>query len=371
MQSNPKKIRVLHLFANLNLGGAESRMMDFYRTQEQSDIINDFVIMTNEKCYFTDEVLNSGGTIHTIADPRNSLPNTLWQLLKLLRTQPKYNAIHAHTSYFSGMVVFIAWLAGIKKRITQAHTQGLGHIGQHKGFKFKLGSMLCKFFATTRFAVSSNAGKFLYGNTPYDLVSLSFDFSSFKHVSDSQRLPNQNALNISTATINVISVARFCIVKNHTFMLNVAQACKTQGIAVCFHFIGEGEERKIIEDLVDNMHLKSSIRFWGSRSDVSNIISLFDVMIMPSISEGLGVTALEAQAAGVPCILSNGVPKEADIGLGLCKYLSLEQCIDDWVQAINTVSSMHAPNKEITDQAFINNGYLLKTARHIYRESYQ
>jgi len=371
MKNRQSKIRVLHLFANLNFGGAESRIMDFYRTQNDSNVINDFVIMTNEKCYFSDEVLSTGGIIHTIDNPRDGLLITLKQLYFLLRKKPRYDAIHSHTSYFSGIVVFIGWLAGINKRITQAHTQGLGHVGQSKGFMFEVGSMLCKTFATTRFAVSSNAGDFLYGITPYKLVALSFDFSSFMHVHHEKRTERRQALGILDNTINIISVARFCIVKNHSFMLSIAKACTEKGIDVHFHFIGEGEERSNIEYATETLSLQNQVRFWGSRSDVNELMSLFDVMLMPSISEGLGMTSLEAQASGLPCILSEGVPKEADLGLGLCQHLSLEQPINDWIQAILKSKNASTPSKEVTNQVFIEKGYLLDSSRKIYLEAYQ
>ena len=77
--NKPNEISVLHVFMNLNLGGAESRIMDLFRSQDPDILINDFLIMTNEHCYFTDDVIAKGGTIHVIDSPRDGIVKNLWQ----------------------------------------------------------------------------------------------------------------------------------------------------------------------------------------------------------------------------------------------------------------------------------------------------
>ena len=124
--NKPNKISVLHVFMNLNLGGAESRIMDLFRSQDPDVLTNDFVIMTDEHCYFTDEVLDKGGNIHVIDSPRKGIVKNLRQLYQLLKTNPQYDALHAHTSYYSGLCVFIAFLAGIPARITHARNTSTG-----------------------------------------------------------------------------------------------------------------------------------------------------------------------------------------------------------------------------------------------------
>lgn len=370
MKDDQSSIKVLHLFANLNLGGAESRIMDIYRTQNESDVINDFVVMTQDTCYFTDEIIASGGKIHTINNPRNSLLTTLWQLFVLLRTQPKYDAIHSHTSYFSGIVMFIAWLSGIKKRVSHARNQSLGHLTKKNGFILVLGRWLCNCFSTTKFAISTEAGKFLYGNSNFKVVANAFNFKKIKHISSSTKNDKKQENKVNTNTLNIISVARFSVVKNHIFILNIAKSLLLKEPNVCFHFIGEGENKEHIQKKVHEMNLQKHVRFWGARSDIHNLLFQFDVMLMPSINEGLGVAALEAQAAGIPCILSTGVPKEADINVNLCTYLNLNQPTDDWVNAILNSQKQQALSKSEIDDRFTFKNYDLQSSRNTYRDSY-
>ncbi len=368
--STSNKIRVLHLFANLNLGGAESRIMDLYRSQEKSDVINDFVIMTDTKCYFTDEVLNTKGTIHIIENPQVNLIRTLWNLFVLLRKSPKYNAIHSHTSYFSGIVVFIAWLAGIKKRVTHARNQSLGHLQKKKGFSFKLGQSLCNHFATKKLAISSCAGDFLYGNNDYFVVPNAFEFSRIIHVSNYQRSKLQNDFNIDPTIINIVMIARFNEVKNHQHIVKIANVLKKNTLNFCFHFIGDGKLLKPIKQKIKEDNITPFFRFWGTRNDVKDIIHLFDIKIMPSISEGLGVSALEAQAAGLPCILSTGIPKEADIGINLCQFIDLDDSVQSWASAIIKMSKIPYPDKDIIDNTFRDRGFTIESCRKTYRDCY-
>lgn len=365
--------RVLHVFMNLNLGGAESRIMDLFRTQEADILVNDFVIMTNEHCYFTDEVLGRGGKIHIIDSPRNGLVKNLWQLYKLLRKAPKYSAIHAHTSYFSGMCVFVAFLAGIPARITHARNTTTGANNLATRIMFIVGRILTKLFATRCFAISSEAGKFLYGNKSsrprYEVIPNAFDFRNVRHRSEVCEQEKVDFL-IDSSMLNIVCVGRFYTVKNHIFLLRLMQLFVNKKNNVCLHLIGDGELKESLQGKVSEWQLDKYVKFWGKRADVPQLLALFDVMVMPSLNEGLGVAALEAQAAGLPCLLSEGIPKEADIGCGLCQYLNLDARKDDWIEAIQKQSKLPLVNKEIIDQQFEQRGYSLSSTRQRYLDAY-
>jgi len=368
-----KPIKVLHLFANLNLGGAESRIMDIYRTQNEDLVINDFVIMTNEHCYFTDEVLSSGGTIHVIANPRNGLLRNLRALYTLLKKQNDYDAIHAHTSYYSGLCVFVAFLAGIKKRVTHARNKSTGDERLITKMLFFTGRLLANNFATSRLAISQDAGEFLYGKRVlknFNVVPNAFNFSNIRHQQADSIGEDKHKYNIQPNVINIVAVARFYAIKNHNFMINLLSSLQRQGHRCCLHLIGDGDLRGEIEQQVKQAGLTAQVRFWGKRSDVPQLLALFDVMLMPSLSEGLGVSALEAQAAGLPCLLSSGIPHEADIGAGLCEYHALSAEINDWVDALLRLNKLVVPNKVEIDQLFEREGYTLSSTRATYLQAY-
>ena len=370
MLNNSAQQRVLHVFMNLNLGGAESRIMDLFRSQDANDLVNDFVIMTNEDCYFTDEVIAKGGQVHVIDSPRNSMIKSLWQLYQLLKVKPQYTALHAHTSYYSGLCVFIAFVAGISARITHARNTSTGADNLSTRIMLLVGRKLSAIFATSRFAISTDAGKFLYGNkAPFDVVPNAFDFRKIRHkqcVKEDEKL----LYDLDPKVLNIVCVGRFYTVKNHFFLLDVIHKLAQKNNDFCLHLIGDGELNEAMQVQVQRLGLEKNVRFWGKRADVDQLLSLFDVMVMTSKSEGLGVAALEAQAAGLPCVLSAGIPLEADIGLGLCLYIDLSLPLDEWVYAIQRQALISPVSKVETDQKFERRGYNLSATRQRYLDAY-
>lgn len=378
MLQAPEPKHVLHVFMNLNLGGAESRIMDLFRTQDNNVLVNDFLIMTDEHCHFTDEVLAKGGTIHVIDSPRHGILKNLWQLYRLLRVKPQYSAIHAHTSYYSGLCVFIAFLAGISARVTHARNTSTGVDNIPTRIMLTIGRQLSALFATSRFAISTAAGEFLYGAIPadkkprkacFEVVPNAFNFHKIKHV-ESASEDKKIAQNIDPKLLNIVCVGRFYPVKNHGFLLSVIRRLADDRSDFCLHLIGDGELNQKLQAQVQELGLESEVRFWGKRSDVAELLALFDVMVMTSKNEGLGVAALEAQAAGLPCVLSTEIPNEADIGLGLCRHLPLSLSVNEWSEVIQQQALLPPVSKVDIDQQFECLGYSLSNTRQRYLDAY-
>ena len=365
--------RVLHVFMNLNLGGAESRIMDLFRSQDAHVLINDFVIMTDEHCYFTDEVLDKGGNIHVIDSPRKGIVRNLKQLYQLLKTNPQYDALHAHTSYYSGLCVFIAFLAGIPARITHARNTSTGANNLSSKVMLLVGRLLSSAFATKRFAISTDAGIFLYGKGKnkrhFEVVPNAFDFRKVRHksaINDQEKI----TFNLKPNQLNIVCVGRFYTVKNHDFLLSVISKFVQVRQDFCLHLIGDGELKEKLQAQVIALKLENHVKFWGKRADVDQLLSLFDVMVMTSKNEGLGVAALEAQAAGLPCVLSTGIPEEADMRLGLCRYIDLNAGFEPWVKAIEEQAELATVSKVVIDQQFEQRGYSLSATRQRYLDAY-
>ena len=365
--------RVLHVFMNLNLGGAESRIMDLFRSQDADLLLNDFVIMTDEHCYFADEVIAKGGTIHVIDSPRDGIVKNLWQLYQLLKTQPQYTALHAHTSYYSGLCVFIAFLAGISARVTHARNTSTGANNLSSRVMLSVGRLLSAMFATTRFAISTDAGFFLYGKNPkkaqFDVVPNAFDFRKIRHKHDSGT-EEKVQFGLDPNLLNIVCVGRFYAVKNHDFLLVMISELVQERQDICLHLIGDGELLESLQASVIRLKIEKHVRFWGKRADVAQLLSLFDVMVMTSKSEGLGVAALEAQAAGLPCVLSAAIPQEADIGLGLCHFVDLNEPLAQWSKAIQAQALLAPVSKAVIDQQFDHRGYSLSATRQRYLDAY-
>ena len=137
------------------------------------------------------------------------------------------------------------------------------------------------------------------------------------------------------------------------------------------NFNGDGELKALIEAKVHQLNLTDKVQFWGKRNDVYELLCLFDVMVMPSLSEGLGVAALEAQAAGLPCVLSDTIPVEVDIGAGLCQFCSITEGETSWLNALNNIGGMPALSKQSLSSLFTEKGYSLEATRAAYIKAYK
>jgi|SRR5690554_1061557 len=357
--------RILHVFANLDLGGAESRIMDVYRYIDKEKYQFDFLILTADSCFFEEEIINLGGKIYRVTHPSINIYKHTREVLSVIKKN-KFSAVHSHTSYFSGLVMLIAWHCKVSHRIAHARNQLIGTKKIMTKCFFWIGKNLCNFFATSKLAISKDAGVFLFGNNKnVTIVPNAFEYEKIKFYRSA------NELNLSSNTINLVMIARLVPVKNHIFAIMLIKKInenKERDKKINLYLIGTGSEEKKLLELVNSLNLNDSVIFLGRRVDVYDVLCEFDFLILPSFSEGLGVAALEGQAAGIPCILSDGVPEEADLELGLVKRLPLDLVI--WENAIFELRRNQCLTKEIINKRFFESGYSVKKTSEIYFSKY-
>lgn len=150
-------------------------------------------------------------------------------------------------------------------------------------------------------------------------------------------------------------------IKNHDFTISICKRMKEKGIEFRMLFVGDGELNNVLRKRVDQEGLQNQIIFLGLRADIPNLMNLFDVLIMPSIFEGLPVTLIEAQAAGTPCVVSNVITIEADLGLGLIKYMDLNVGVDRWIDELQKMRNNKLKNSDEIMLAFEQKEYDIKS----------
>ena len=364
-----KPIRVLHILVTLNLGGAESRIMDLYRNQDSTTLTHDFAIMTDETCHFTDEVISTGGVIHVLTNPRKSMMKHVSDLYRLLKSVPKYDAIHAHTSFHAGICLMVAFFAGTRARVSHARNVSTSTPSAFSSLMLFAGRSLINLFATKRFAISKAAGRYLYGQADFTVVPNAFNYQLISHKEDI----NDDKAHVLgwTGGVHIVAVARFYPVKNHDFMIDILKAIVDKRNDVYLHLIGDGELKDEIKAKVERLGLSEHVRFWGKRNDVYQLLPYFDVMLMPSFTEGLGVAALEAQKAGLPCLVSDSLPTEVDIELGLCRRLSLDKSASVWAENCLSLLEITVPTKLALDEKFSARGFSLSYSEQQFYKAYR
>ena len=366
-----QKLKVLQVFGSLGMGGAESRMMDVYRSIDRNQVLFDFLALsTEENQHYEEEIQNLGGKIIKISSPREvGLLRHLKTLRKILK-DGGYQAVHAHTSYHCGLVMYVAKKEKIPVRISHARTTGSKQTNKLKGLFLRFGRWLINRYSTNKFAISKQAGDFLFGKSAYEVVPNAIDLRKY-YDAKNHSFALRDEWGATQETIVLGQIGRFDTMKNHAFSIKwFAEFQKKQQNSL-FVFVGDGTLREEIEKQCDEAGLEEKTRFLGVRTDVPQILSALNVLFFPSKFEGLGGVVLEAQAAGVPVVESNVIPEETDLGLQLIEKVSLDAPLLDWDNAVMRSLEKPLPPKEVIFGAFKERGFSLESVTEKYLDTYK
>lgn len=366
-----KKLKVLQVFGSLNMGGAESRMMDIYRNIDRNICDFDFLTMqTDDGQYYENEINSLGGNVIKIDSPRKSgIFKHIVTLYKILK-KGNYDAVHAHTSYHCGVVTMVAFFAGVKVRISHARTAGSKQKSKFKGVFLLLGRCLVNLFSTHKFAVADESGKFLFGNKKFEVVPNAIDTNKYLDVSIEEIGKLKSELNISKDKTVIGQIGRFDPMKNHQFTINWFSKFLKDNPDSILIFVGDGPLRRDIQQQCEILGIKQNVIFTGVRGDVPKLIHCFNVLIVPSIYEGLPGVVLESQICNVPAVVSNNITKEIDLGINMVTRCSLQASFAEWSKAILKSISYRKASKDDRLQAFDNKGYSIKAVTKRFVDTY-
>ncbi|WP_456277295.1 glycosyltransferase family 1 protein [Bacillus sp. AK128] len=358
-------LRVLHVVVNMNRGGAETLIMNLYRNIDRSKVQFDF--LTNKEGVFDSEIRELGGVIHRIpyiTDVGHF--GYVKALDKFFKNNNQYKIVHSHLDKMSGLVLRVAKKANIPKRIAHSHnTRSEGGLASRM-YKTYAGSFITK-SATEFFACSNTAAKWLFNRTDMNHKILNNGIESDKFAyNDTARNEIREELNIPKSTVVLGHVGRFNHQKNHQFLIEVFAEYKVDEPNAVLVLVGEGVLKNEIEQKVKKYNLIDSVKFLGVREDIHCLLQAFDVFVFPSLHEGLPVTLIEAQASGLPCIISDTITTEVDMGLNLIHFNSLSNK-DHWIQTIRRNIS---PNRKINNNILIANGYDIRQTAKDMQASY-
>lgn len=324
-------IRVLQVFGRMDRGGAETMIMNLYRNIDRTKVQFDFVVHTDEKCAFDEEIKALGGYIYSV--PRLNIKNTLnykksWK--ELLRNHSEWRIVHGHIASSASIYLAVAHKQG---RYTISHSHSIGTGKYH--FIRKL--LEFKIIADYYMACSIAAGLFLFGENKVnsDLFKLlpnaisTYDYEYDPLARDKVR----KAFNITGEAL-IGHVGSFTDVKNHRFLLEIFSAIKKKQFNAKLMLVGDGPLRSGIETKAKELGIYEDIIFTGVRSDVNELLQAMDYFVFPSLFEGLPVTLVEAQASGLPITMSDKVPEEAVLTKDLVTIMSLNQSADEWADHI-------------------------------------
>ena len=320
-----KKIRVLFLVGNLRpSNGVTSFVMTYFRNIDHNKFVIDFALLNDVKTPYYKEIKDLGGKIY-ILPPIKKIRSHLKRCNQILESED-YQIIHDNLLLSSIPMMYCAYKRKIPVRILQSHNTKLSSI-KWKEKRNRLFLPFLKKISTSYFACGHDAGKAMFGNAKFITVPNTIPFSE-TYFDDCKRNLIRRQNNCQNKLV-IGTVARMTWQKNPFFAIKVIKDLVRNNKNVQYWWIGSGELDKQVQKYIDDNHLNEYVKLFGSRDDVSSLYSAMDVFFLPSLFEGLPITSIEAQAAGLPCVISDSVTKELVYSDLVC-FVSLKSSLNEW-----------------------------------------
>lgn len=303
------KMKVLHILEGLFAGGTENVVMNWNRHMEHPLFQFDFLVNNTQPIYYEEEIKKLGGKILAVPQRKAGIKSILSYTHAVYRTLKKnhYDAVVSHMGYIAGFELLAARLAGVRRRIAVAH---MGYYYDTNRIKIGLYKFLIWLFATDNWAVSQAAGKMLFWSR-FTVIKNGIDLNRFSFKEDTRRKIRAQ-LGWQDAWI-IGMVGRLAEEKNHLFLLNVFKSLSTDFPTMRLLIIGSGRLQNMIEKQIKNLHLEEKVKMAGTVSHVEDFYAAMDCLVLPSKYEGAPLTPVEAQAEGLPVLISEAVPGEVKI----------------------------------------------------------
>lgn len=371
-----KPVRVLHYIKHLESGGGETLLYNIYQNIDHSKVQFDFLVNDSKEEKLDKKIRELGGRKIALIkkEPKFTPLKILLVIIELrkLLAKGRYKIFHIHCSNGQGLLyAYIAKLANVPVRIVHIHNTSVD--GKFIVFKH-LFHELCKklfiSFPTDYFACSKLAADWLYTksiveNNKYTLIKNGIDINKFIF-NRTIREKTRTKLGINEKKV-LINIGRMEPEKNHIFLLNILSRLVALDNNYVLILIGTGSLKTKIKELARKMSLDSNIYFIDYTSQVQKYLWASDLFVLPSLHEGLGIVAIEAQAAGLKTIVSNAVPKEAYISKNISS-LSLDEGYKAWADKIFNINLDYKRLPEL--KSIKQAGYDIKDTAMFLQEFY-
>ena len=334
-------VRIAHVIGKLRNGGVESVVMNYYRNIDRTKIQYDFIIDSDSSNpVLQDEIESLGGKV--IVVPPYQKPSEYHKALYRLFTKNNYPLVYSHLNTLSVFPLFAAWRAGVKIRVAHNHsTAGKGEFKRNM-MKYTL-RPFAKVFPTHLCACSEYAGRWLFGDKAMDSGRVkvwpnAIDTERFAY-NESVRDEIRMKLNL-TGKFVIGHAGRFMTQKNHNFLMDIFSEIRKRREDSVLLLAGDGPLFNMFRDKVRSAGLSDSVIFLGSVHDMERYYQAMDLFIFPSLYEGLGMAAVEAEISGLPVIASTELPVEAKICDNF-HFMPLRDSAVRWAEEALRISDGH------------------------------
>ena len=350
MSEQDSPIRITQIIGKWLGGGVESVVMNYYRHIDRSKIQFDFICDEDSTNIPYDEINSLGGKVILIP-PYQKVIKYHNELKKVLK-DGNYKIVHSHINTLSVFSLWAAKSAGVPVRIAHSHST-TNKKEKKKNLMKQVLKHFSKVFATDYMCCSELAGRWLFGDKEYDrgnvyLLNNAIDLDKFKY-DENIRKEKRKELNISDDTLVIGHVGRFVEQKNHRFLIDIFNEVHKERKNSILLLAGQGPLVEEIHEKVNELGLNESVRFLGQRKDIDKLYQAMDLFLFPSLYEGLGMVAVEAQVSGLPCVVSTEIPEIAKVTEKIT-FVNLENKIETWTEIIfKYIKNINTKNINFTD----------------------
>lgn len=340
-------VRILHVLGGTGLGGAESRIMDLYRQMNRDEIQFDFLVHSSavngfredapkrQAQFYDEEIKQLGGRIYVL--PKFKVYNYLAYnkaIQDFFGKHHEFRVVQGHMTSTAGIYLPIAKRYGIP--ITVAHARSAGVDKGLKGIATKILRKNLYKKADYCFACSKLAGLSVYGKRQVDAGTVKIIYNAIdagKYVYQPEKREYMRQKLAVEGKFVLGHVGRFSAPKNHPYLIEIfAALCSIREDAVLV-LLGDGPDKAAIEQKCIELGVRGKVLFMGNCRQPEDYYQAFDFFLLPSLYEGLPGALVEAQAAGLRCLVSDTVTREAQ-ATDLVTYMDIGKPASVWAGEI-------------------------------------
>jgi glycosyltransferase involved in cell wall biosynthesis len=367
-----RPLKILHTLGALNPGGIEIWLLSVLKSIDIKKFQFEFCTFGSEAGLYADEVQRLGAVIHRC--PQSPFYSLGRRFRKILR-EGRYDVVHSHVHLFSGAVLRWAQIEKVPVRIAHSHTidDPKPHRRLHRYYRGVMQSWIRR-HSTHGLAASQIARKELFAEAwqkdeRFRVLHYGIDLALFQDKFDKDQIRKELGIPVNAPVVG--HVGRFVKSKNHHFLLKIAADILKLRPDIHFLFVGDGPLKAEIEQQSRAVSISGNVHFPGSRSDIPRLMQgCMDTFVFPSMWEGFGLVLIEAQAAGLPCILSDTVSEETSIFHPRIFRLPLSKDSKEWAAAIINALSLNSLATEETLSVMEQSGFCIRQTSALLTQLY-
>ena len=349
MENQP--IRIAQIVGKWVGGGVEAVLMNYYRNIDHTKVQFDFICDDDSINIPYDEINSLGGKVILIP-PYQKVFKYHKQLKKVLK-EKNYKIVHSHINTLSIFSLFAAYKAKVPVRIAHSHST-TNKLEKKKNILKQIFKPFSKLFATHYFACTKHAGNWMFGNKKeIYILNNAIELDRYKYNIDI-RNKIRKELNINDDTLVIGHIGRFVEQKNHRYLIDIFNEIHSKNNNSILILIGQGPLQDEIKDKVNKLGLDNSVLFLGQLDNANEYYQAFDIFLLPSLYEGLGMVLIEAECSGLLSYTSTEVPLEAKVTDNLY-YMSLKDNPSIWSN--NILDSIKDYNRVSCEDIVKRSGY--------------